>query len=97
MPDENISIDLSKDGPLIVSNLKVLENSWGEVIECNDKIALCRCGASNNKPFCDGSHKKIGFSGERESGLNISREREYKGKEISIFYNAGLCYHVEES
>jgi len=34
----------------------------GKIIETGEKVYLCRCGASLNKPFCDGSHRKIGFS-----------------------------------
>ena len=38
-----------------------LQNSAGEVLETDTRLALCRCGASENKPFCDGSHHKIFF------------------------------------
>lgn len=56
------SIQIIKDGPIIVSgDFEVLDAS-GNKIDCGDKSALCRCGASSNKPFCDGTHKKTGFS-----------------------------------
>ncbi len=38
-----------------------LLDAGGNKIEAGEKIALCRCGASTNKPFCDGTHSKIGF------------------------------------
>jgi len=42
----------------VVENLK---NSEGEPLSTIRGVALCRCSASNNKPFCDGTHKIIGF------------------------------------
>jgi CDGSH-type Zn-finger protein len=33
----------------------------GRLIREDTRVALCRCGASGNKPFCDGSHRRIGF------------------------------------
>ena len=50
-----------KNGPLhILGNLE-LKNDDDQLIEKNDELFLCRCGSSNNKPYCDGMHKKIGF------------------------------------
>ena len=42
-----------------------LTNSKGERLEARHGVALCRCGASAKKPFCDSSHIRIGFSDER--------------------------------
>lgn len=55
------TIQILRDGPLIVSGGVEITDSSGGKIDCGDKAALCRCGASSNKPFCDGTHKKIGF------------------------------------
>lgn len=96
MADEKATIDIMKDGPFIVNNLPVLENSKGDILEINNKAALCRCGASANKPFCDWTHSKIGFNGNRVSKLKLDKEIEYKGKNISIYYNPSLCYHAAE-
>ena len=50
------------DGPYLVRCTFELTDADGEVIETRRKtIALCRCGASRRKPFCDGTHKLIGF------------------------------------
>ena len=51
-----------KNGPLQVTGDFVLKSMQGKVIETKDPIFLCRCGASNNKPFCDGSHRRVGLS-----------------------------------
>jgi len=63
MPDEP-RIEVRKDGPLIVKNCKRIVLSDGNVLEEKAMTALCRCGMSNNKPFCDGSHKENGWSDE---------------------------------
>ena len=50
------------DGPYLVRGTFELTDADGEVIETRRKtIALCRCGASRTKPFCDGTHKLTGF------------------------------------
>jgi CDGSH-type Zn-finger protein len=50
-----------KNGPLQVSGNFILKCSGGEKLETRDKIFLCRCGGSADKPFCDGSHRKVGL------------------------------------
>ena len=57
-------ITLSRDGPLLVA-VDDLTNSKGERLEARHGVALCRCGASARKPFCDSSHIRVGFSDER--------------------------------
>jgi len=57
-------ITLSRDGPYLVT-VDDLTNSKGERLEARYGVALCRCGASAKKPFCDSSHIRIGFSDER--------------------------------
>lgn len=54
----------AKDGPLLLSgNFKVIAAS-GRVAFSGTKAALCRCGESKNKPFCDGAHKAAGFQAD---------------------------------
>lgn len=61
MTDEP-SITPYPDGPLIVRGDFVLTGTSGEKIPCNRRtIALCRCGLSAIKPFCDGTHKAASF------------------------------------
>jgi len=56
-----------KDGPLETSGAITVENAQGERKEfATDKQAwLCRCGASKNKPYCDGSHRRGGFQADK--------------------------------
>jgi 3-phenylpropionate/trans-cinnamate dioxygenase ferredoxin subunit len=56
-----VKIQASKNGPLIVKGPVAILDSQGEVMREADQVALCRCGQSSNKPFCDGMHSKTGF------------------------------------
>jgi CDGSH-type Zn-finger protein len=73
----NPKIQVTKDGPYVVSGNLPLSEQWivtnagGESLEYREgkkfpaqpQYALCRCGHSANKPFCDGSHQKVQFDG----------------------------------
>lgn len=52
----------SYNGPLFVKGDLDIEGAPADVPGLKFRAALCRCGASENKPFCDGSHKKVGFT-----------------------------------
>jgi len=61
-PTGKVAIDIYPDGPLgIKGGLKELDAA-GEQLHLQSQMALCRCGASKNKPFCDGAHTAIGFT-----------------------------------
>jgi len=58
----DVTIRPSKNGPYIVEGAVDLFDTDGNKITVDKpRIALCRCGASSNKPFCDGTHSAIGF------------------------------------
>src|SRR5687768_5021665 len=95
------------NGPLCLINdrePKVIENlvnSKDEKLSNIQGIALCRCGASKNKPFCDGTHTIIGFSSKNnESNDNknkiSSKRKSYVGKKITIHDNRKICSHAGE-
>lgn len=82
--------------PVIVENLR---NSRGETLYNVRGIALCRCGASKNKPFCDGSHSLMKFVTENTSESNgLTRKgkskKSYVGSAITIHDNRSLCSHA---
>jgi len=93
-----------EDGPLVVENPPRLTDPDGAEIETKAVAALCRCGASKNKPFCDGSHNEIGF----ESAPDRSRLRntpiDYQGVAegvaegvaVTISYTPVLCTHAAQ-
>ena len=81
------------DGPYLVKNLKNFADQNG-AIESKETMALCRCGGSANKPFCDGTHAKIGFSSAKLEGVVEDKRENYKGKKITIHDNRGICAHA---
>ena len=56
-----VHVKCIKDGPLMLSGNLTMTAASGRKAWQGQKVALCRCGASKNKPFCDGQHSKIGF------------------------------------
>jgi CDGSH-type Zn-finger protein len=62
----DVTVKALKSGPYEISGeAKILDHAGKEYAESAiDPIYLCRCGHSKNKPFCDGSHKDIGFKAE---------------------------------
>ncbi len=60
--DGPASIEPRPNGPLFLRGRIRIVDTEGRLIREDTRLALCRCGASENKPFCDGSHRRIGFS-----------------------------------
>jgi uncharacterized Fe-S cluster protein YjdI len=56
-------VETAPNGPLMVYGNVTIKDSKGNITRKNNATAFCRCGGSSNKPYCDGSHKKIGFVG----------------------------------
>jgi CDGSH-type Zn-finger protein len=66
-----ITIRLRPNGPYVIDDENVRVIDWNGVEYQVDRkpIALCRCGASTKKPFCDGTHSRVGFqAGEAAVG-----------------------------
>ena len=59
----DVTITASEDGPYLVSGPVRLTDIDGREIPHQDPMSLCRCGQSENKPFCDGTHFTIDFDG----------------------------------
>jgi CDGSH-type Zn-finger protein len=62
-PGDGATITPYRDGPLIVrGDFRLVDQDGGEIDPGRATVALCRCGKSAIKPFCDGSHQRSGFS-----------------------------------
>ncbi len=61
MQNNELNVTVIKGGPLKVEGDCKITNQSGETIKEGEKIFLCRCGQSSNKPFCDGAHKNVEF------------------------------------
>ena len=59
-----LQVKLAKDGPLLVSGNLRITNGSARTAWSGKQVALCRCGESANKPFCDGAHKAAGFKSD---------------------------------
>jgi len=95
MKHKENKIKTSKNGPLVVKNMKHLTEATGNVFSIDKpSIALCRCGQSKNKPFCDGTHGKVGWTDEKLEGRQPRKTDDYVGKKITIHDNRGICSHV---
>jgi uncharacterized Fe-S cluster protein YjdI len=57
------NIEIMPNGPILIKSECHITHSNGSKEVKTGSIALCRCGASGNKPYCDGNHKKVGFAG----------------------------------
>ena len=75
-----INIKVRDNGPLVVEGDFTLTDANGNPIEVIKK-ALCRCGGSTIKPFCDGTHSKIGFQGANAAVAQTEEKTEEKKPE----------------
>jgi CDGSH-type Zn-finger protein len=58
---DKVKIQVKKNGSVRVTGTVDFVDAEGNVIETKTDFSLCRCGASKEKPFCDGSHRDAGF------------------------------------
>ena len=91
--EERPSIKPSPDGPYLVKNLQRLSSRKG-AIDARATMALCRCGGSANKPFCDGTHAKNGFSSAKLEDRVVDKRDDYAGENVTIHDNRGICAHA---
>ena len=69
--DPSVTIRCREDGPLVIHGSVRIVDHLGNVLTPppgKELIALCRCGHSGNRPFCDGSHKRCGFKASEIAG-----------------------------
>ena len=62
--NETLTIKIAKNGPILCTSPLTVRSADGATTHAASKAALCRCGQSTNKPFCDGTHGKVGFEAD---------------------------------
>jgi CDGSH-type Zn-finger protein len=106
-PSSDAKIEIARNGPYIVSGNLPLSEHWivtneegesldyreGKKYAAQQQCALCRCGHSGNKPYCDGTHNKVGFDGtetaSREPYLNQAET--FDGPTMRLTDAENLC------
>jgi CDGSH-type Zn-finger protein len=96
------TVEPTKNGPYRLTGFpKLVRMRDGHEIPVKDahstgsaQAFLCRCGGSANKPFCDGTHARNGFTGDQDPDREPDRRDNYVGKHITIHDNRGLCAHA---
>ncbi|HYZ99524.1 MAG TPA: CDGSH iron-sulfur domain-containing protein [Acidimicrobiales bacterium] len=87
------AIQVADDGPYLVTGGVEIHTWLGEPVPTRPQMALCRCGRSQLKPLCDGTHAAIGFSGEKDPKRVADRRDTYVGQQVTVLDNRGICQH----
>lgn len=90
---DRTTIEIARNGPYRVNGPCRVRDSRGGDLPVRSKFSLCRCGNSSNKPFCDGTHAKIGFDGSRLATGTNAPPHAYRGKRITIHDDRTICAH----
>jgi len=88
-----IKIMLIKNGPIGLKaegeDFPVLSAAEGEDITVDKPVFLCRCGASQNKPYCDGAHGAAGYSDDNR--CDNDQLQDYEAPGITVHFNRSIC------
>jgi CDGSH-type Zn-finger protein/truncated hemoglobin YjbI len=86
-------IQVARNGPYLVTNAGDFYDWLGQPLPVRPQMALCRCGASQIKPFCDGTHAGIGFTDPKDPDRVPDWRHTYVGQQVTILDNRGACQH----
>lgn len=86
-------IRVRENGPYLVTGGPGIWNFLGEPITAPPVAALCRCGKSQSRPWCDGTHARIGFNDKKHPDRIADRLDTYTTRQFNILDNRGLCAH----
>jgi CDGSH-type Zn-finger protein/truncated hemoglobin YjbI len=87
------AIQTMHNGPYLLTNVPDVRDWLGYEVPALPQLALCRCGESARKPFCDGSHAEVGFTDEKDPDRVPDRRDSYDGQQVTVLDNRGLCAH----
>ena len=100
MNDDTPEIECLNNGPYLLKKDETatvtlhVSGPDGDSVSEVTGVALCRCGGSKNKPFCDGTHRDNGFTDARTSDGSADRLVSYRGAKVTIHDNRGICAHA---
>ena len=89
-------ITVTEHGPYMLEGGVEVRDARGETVSDGDKAFLCRCGHSSNKPFCDGTHNRIGFDGTETASRKpyLHQAKEIDGPALILGDAEELCAHA---
>ncbi len=97
MPDSTQpKITVTDGGPYMVEDGIPIYDHDGNPIEATGVYWMCRCGGSQNKPFCDGTHNKNNFNGQEFASKDTAAERRetFVGDGVTIYDDRSRCAHA---
>src|SRR5262249_3789118 len=88
-----VRIRTQRNGPYLLTHAATLTDWLGRALIVPPTVALCRCGASTIKPFCDGAHAQNGFDDRKDPTRVANRQDPYVGQQLTVLDNRGICAH----
>jgi CDGSH-type Zn-finger protein/truncated hemoglobin YjbI len=86
-------IRCAHNGPYLVTNADRVRDWLGGEIPVTPQVALCRCGASEIKPMCDGGCASNGFTDRKDPKRVPDKRDTFEGVQLTVFDNRGICQH----
>src|SRR5262245_37296935 len=81
------------NGPYLLTNAATITDWLGQELIVPPVVALCRCGASTIKPFCDCTHVQNAFDDRKDPKRVADRQDSYNGQQLAVLDNRGTCAH----
>jgi CDGSH-type Zn-finger protein len=90
------SVPITSKAPIMSEHGEPLTWKTTAAEEVKERVALCRCGASNNKPYCDGTHARVEWDGADNApdGTYDERAKSYGGEGMEVFDDRPMCVHA---
>lgn len=86
-------IVFTEKSPYYLVEVDRIEDENGAPIPAKPVQAFCRCGHSEKKPYCDGTHAKVGMDNSKGDLRHPSRWLKYSGEKLDVFFNPAICCH----
>ncbi|ABR49871.1 protein of unknown function DUF1271 [Alkaliphilus metalliredigens QYMF] len=94
MNSKKSQIIFTNNSPFYLVHGKNVTDGEGNPIKVKAVTALCRCGESTSMPYCDNQHEKNKLNTKKSDERAPDKWKSYKGENITIHFNLGLCCHV---